>query len=202
MSSAWENLTPTNWYPSAWVSQTARARRIREAPGKVAAEASGALGISNRTCDESGRERRTATRAPPAEMFKAVANSNKSLPFSSRVRTKTGIASGKRSQLRRSVSGFSRFKCLSLIHRVNGYPPHLGGQITHVLRGSSRNQSQRTASQAANKREAKLLSRACFFFHSPAKERRAKPMSTFDCILLPMCGKLLAFSVDREKPVS
>ena len=53
---------------------------------------------------ESGKERRTATRAPPAEIFKAVANSSRSLPFSSRLRTKTGIAMGRRGHLRRCAS--------------------------------------------------------------------------------------------------
>ena len=73
--------------------------------------ARGALGISSKTCAESGKERRTATRAPPAEMFSAVANSRRSLPFSSRLRTKTGIAMGRRGHLRRSASRFyGRFK--------------------------------------------------------------------------------------------
>lgn len=89
--------------------RTERARTVREALGKAAAVAKGALGISSETCAASGRERRTATSAPPAETFNAVANSRKSFPFSSRLRTNTGIASGRRIQLRRSVSGFRRF---------------------------------------------------------------------------------------------
>jgi hypothetical protein len=89
--------------------RTERARTVREALGRAAAVAKGALGISSETCAESGRERRTATSAPPAETFNAVANSRKSFPFSSRLRTNTGIASGRRTQLRRSVSGFRRF---------------------------------------------------------------------------------------------
>jgi len=86
-----------------------RARKIREALGKEFPETKGALGISSKTCADSGKERRTATSAPPAEMFKAVANSNSSLPSSSRLRTKIGIAKGKRGHFRSSVSGRCRF---------------------------------------------------------------------------------------------
>jgi len=50
-------------------------------------------------------ERRSAIKAPPAETFSALANSSNSLPFSSRLRTKTGMARGSRLHLRRSVSG-------------------------------------------------------------------------------------------------
>ena len=53
----------------------------------------GALGISSDIGVDFGNEWRVATRAPPAEMLMAVANSNKSLLFSSRVRRKTGMAS-------------------------------------------------------------------------------------------------------------
>ena len=49
----------------------------------------GALGISSDIGVDFGNE----WRAPPAEMLMAVANSNKSLLFSSRVRRKTGMAS-------------------------------------------------------------------------------------------------------------
>ena len=90
--------------------RTARARKVREAFGKELPESNGALGISSETCAESGKERRTATSAPPAEMFNAVANSNSSLPSSSRLRTKMGMASGKRGHFRLSVSGLRRFK--------------------------------------------------------------------------------------------
>ena len=60
----------------------------------------GALGISRETMADLGKERRTTTKAPPAEMLMAVANSKVSLPLSSRVRTKTGIASCNRAHLR------------------------------------------------------------------------------------------------------
>ncbi len=65
----------------------------------------GALGISSETALDLGKERRTTTRAPPAEMFTAVANSSDSLPFSSRLRTKTGIARRSRAHLRCSFLG-------------------------------------------------------------------------------------------------
>jgi hypothetical protein len=78
--------------------------------GNELPETNGALGISRETRAESGKERRTATRAPPAEIFKAVANSKDSFPSSSRLRTKIGIASGKRGHFRFSVSGVCLFK--------------------------------------------------------------------------------------------
>jgi hypothetical protein len=92
---------------------------VREALGNEFPETKGALGISSETCAESGKERRTATRAPPAEMFNAVANSNDSFPSSSRLRTKMGIASGKRGHFRFSVSGLRRFKAQSLKGGLN-----------------------------------------------------------------------------------
>jgi hypothetical protein len=82
---------------------------VRELFGKELPETRGATGISSKTCAESGKERRTATSAPPAEMFKAVANSNNSFPSSSRLRTKMGIASGRRGHFRFSISGLRRF---------------------------------------------------------------------------------------------
>src|ERR1700680_1150688 len=82
---------------------------LRESTVDAATDASGALGISSETVEESGGERRTAINAPPAEMFKADANSRNSWPLSSLLRTKTGIAIGKRDQVRRSVSDFLRF---------------------------------------------------------------------------------------------
>jgi len=89
--------------------RTVRARRVREAFGNELPETNGALGISRETRAESGKERRTATRAPPAEILRAVANSNDSFPSSSRLRTKIGIASGKRGHFRFSISGFLCF---------------------------------------------------------------------------------------------
>jgi len=69
---------------------------LREVCDCRLAAKNGAVGISSETCVECGRERLTATNAPPAETFMAVANSRKSFPFSSRLRTKIGIASGNR----------------------------------------------------------------------------------------------------------
>ena len=103
---------------------------MREALGSAAAVAKGALGISSETCAESGKERRTATSAPPAEILRAVANSRNSFPFSSRLRTNTGMARGRRVHLRRSVSGFRRFNPAPWIRtyaresRIWGAKPH------------------------------------------------------------------------------
>lgn len=91
------------------VTRTVRARKVRDALGNELPETKGALGISKETRAESGKERRTAINAPPAEMLRAVANSNNSRPSSSRLRTKIGIASGKRGHFRFSISGLCRF---------------------------------------------------------------------------------------------
>src|SRR2546430_14453343 len=118
--------------------RTERARTVREALGRAAAVAKGALWISSETCPESGRERRTATSAPPAETFNAVAHSRKSFPFSSRLRTNTGIASGRRIQLLRSVFGFRRFKpapwrrTYTPKSRTWGAKPRMGRGRLHV----------------------------------------------------------------------
>ena len=105
-----------------------RARKLRDDLGKSARETRGALGISSVTCDESGKERLTATRIPPAETFNAVANSNNSLPFSSRLRTNTGIARGKRTHLRCSDSGLVLVKMMPR-EQLTPVLPHLWGQI-------------------------------------------------------------------------
>jgi len=84
------------------VVRRALARNVREARGSDANAATGALGISRRICAMAGSIRRIATSIPPALTFKAVANSRNSLPLPSRLRTKTGIASGNRAHLRRS----------------------------------------------------------------------------------------------------
>lgn len=114
LSNGRENFRPRRWYPSEWFTRTARARKVRAARGRPVAAASGALGISSMTCAAFGKERRTATNAPPALTFNAVANSRNSLPFSSRLRTKTGIANGSRVHFRRSFSTLRRTKGCSL----------------------------------------------------------------------------------------
>ena len=87
---------------------------MRELRRAGADAASGALGISSETCAAGFRERCTAINAPPAEMFRALANSRNSLPAWSWLRTKTGMASGKRGHSRRSIPGFRRSKRMPL----------------------------------------------------------------------------------------
>jgi len=60
--------------------RTMRARRVRADFGKPTVDASGALGISKEMLAEGFNERRTATSAPPALMFRAVENSRNSFP--------------------------------------------------------------------------------------------------------------------------
>ena len=99
---------------------------VRESAVIDATEAGGALGISRKTVAESGSERETAIRAPPAEIFTTDANSRVCLPLPFVLPTKTGIASGRRVHLRRSVSGLLRFKqVLGGLDSIN--PIALGG---------------------------------------------------------------------------
>jgi len=65
----------------------------------------GTLGISNEMTADFGKERRTTTKAPPAEILRAVANSNESLPLASRDRTKMGMARRKRTDFLVSLPG-------------------------------------------------------------------------------------------------
>ncbi len=60
--------------------RTMRARSVRADLGKPTVEAKGALGISSEMLADGFKERRTATRAPPALMFSAVENSRNSFP--------------------------------------------------------------------------------------------------------------------------
>ena len=87
------NFNPRRWWSSRWVTQTAFACMIREVVFMPWIGPRGALGISNETTDDLGKDRRTTTKAPPAEILTAVANSRESLPAPSRARMKTGMAS-------------------------------------------------------------------------------------------------------------
>lgn len=96
---------------------------------KLEAGPSGALGISRETSVCVGKERRDTTKAPPGEMFIAVANSRESRPLPSRDLTKTGMARSNRAHLRCSfcdtLSGTYEPTLFSvLLAQV----PHLRGQ--------------------------------------------------------------------------
>src|ERR1019366_10485577 len=90
----------------------------REAVGKPLVGPMGALGISRETRADLGKERRTTTKAPPAEMLMAVANSSESLPFPSRVRIKTGMASCKGAHLR--CSFFDKLGGTGIVPLIRG----------------------------------------------------------------------------------
>jgi hypothetical protein len=100
---------------------------VRELAVIDATEAGGALGISRKTVAERGKARERAIRAPPAEMFTTEANSRDCLPEPFELPTNTGIASGRRGHLRRSVSGLLRFKQV-LGGLDSCVLSHLGGQ--------------------------------------------------------------------------
>ena len=101
---------------------------IREEVFKPLAGPMGALGISSETGADFGKERRTTTKAPPGEMLIAVANSSNSLPLSSRLRTKTGMARCNRAHLRSSFLDKLRRTCLPPLRGINIGKPHLMGQ--------------------------------------------------------------------------
>jgi hypothetical protein len=133
--------------------------------------AKGALGISSVTCAESGKERRTATRAPPAETFRAVANSRNSFPFSSRLRTNTGIANGRRVHLRRSVSGFRRFNPAPSGTNLRPEVPHLGGQTAHASGKTSYEKPVNSGRFRENYRNTAAIVYGYFrFFYAPARD--------------------------------
>lgn len=94
----------------------------------------GALGISSETCATGRKAPCIATNAPPAEMLSAVANSRRSLPFESRLRTKRGIGKGSRVQARRSIFGEERSKQLTFPTEVLCLP-HLGCQTNATCSG-------------------------------------------------------------------
>jgi hypothetical protein len=106
---------------------------VREERGKPLAGPRGALGISSETTVALGKVRRTTTNAPPALMFMAVANSSKSLPLSSRLRTNTGMANCNRAHFRFSVLGELRLGTRpSGKQGLTAKMPHLMGQTTPV----------------------------------------------------------------------
>jgi hypothetical protein len=111
--------------------------------GANASDATGALGISSWISATPGRFRRTATSMPPALTFKAVANSRNSFPFSSRLRTKTGMARGNLAHFRRSVLAQLNHLCTSVANAsadIVGKPArnpgfrHQHGQNPHQTR--------------------------------------------------------------------
>ena len=63
-----------------------------------------ATGTSRESCVPGSRYRRIANNIPPAERFRAVANSRNSSPPPFLPRTKKGMEMGKRSQSRRSAT--------------------------------------------------------------------------------------------------
>jgi hypothetical protein len=175
---------------------------MREALGRAAAVAKGALGISSETCAESGKERRTATSAPPAEILRAVANSRNSFPFSSRLRTNTGMARGRRVHLRRSVSGFRRFNPAPWIRtyapksRIWGAKPHMRLGRLHIKHRQLRDVSMKTTLL-----QPRLYGLA-FAFCTPVKPICPASGKGYNCKLFPLDDQLCAFFVDREKGVT
>ena len=99
------NFNPRRWWSSKCATHTALARSTRDEVGSLLPGPTGTLGISNEISADLGTERRTTTKAPPAEIFRAVANSSESLPLASRERTKIGIASRKRTDFLASLRG-------------------------------------------------------------------------------------------------
>src|ERR1700682_1658908 len=159
---------------------------MREALGSAAAVANGALGISSETGAESGKERRTAPSAPPAEILRAVANSRNSFPFSSRLRTNTGIARGRRVHLRRSVSGFRRFnpapwiRTYALKSRIWGAKPRMRLARFHIKHRKMGGVSMKTT----------LLQRrlygSVFAFYTPVKPFYPASGRVYNCKLFPL----------------
>jgi hypothetical protein len=190
------NRKPTSWYPSACSTRTARARMLREDWSWLLAAKNGAVGISSETCVDCGKERRTATKAPPAETFTAVANSRKSFPFSSRLRTKIGIANGSRGQRRRSCRFCS----------VKGSIPHQGSNGDTVASWGPNNPPDVQASGSTPAKNPGKPCKTCIKQGPSLRSgcwivSRYSPVWSclsggYKCKLFPIFDKLMAFFVD------
>jgi hypothetical protein len=113
------------------VVRSVLARSVLAALGRGAIAATGALGISSLIWLTVGRTRRMATSIPPALTFNDVANSRNSLPFRSRLRTKTGIASGNLVHFRRSCADRPPFIAdLSIAPLPRVVNKHMMGQLS------------------------------------------------------------------------
>jgi len=128
---------------------------IREEILKPLAGPIGALGISSETSADLGKERRTITIAPPGEMLMAVANSRESLPFPSRVRTKTGMASCNRAHLRSSF--LDKPRGTRLHHPLEVFKPKKAPQGPNFERSHAGAESLQTS--LPTRRLPKFLSR-------------------------------------------
>ena len=137
-----------------------------QSSGKLSATganaATGALGISSRICAIAGRARRIATSIPPALTFKAVANSRNSLPLPSRLRTKTGIASGNLAHFRRSLPALSTVHAdLSIALSVTSGST-LGAKCPAKFRGQTRQEHRVCARLRLQNQQSSGVSRACY----------------------------------------
>ena len=117
--------------------------------------------------------RRIATSIPPALTFKAVANSRNSLPLPSRLRTKTGIASGNRAHFRRSFPALAPFMQTFPSQLAPCHQEHLRGQMSGKYRSETRKENQippsRTAKPARKREFAALLFALHSAFRKPAQ---------------------------------
>ena len=129
----------------------------------------GALGISNETCVVGRKAPCMATRTPPAETFSAVANSSRSFPLESRLRTNSGIGSGSRDHARRS--DFIR-------GRSKGLAPFLTGPL-----GLSHLRCQTQAASA---------------FGLPSISRYAEDSQQIDRVFVDVSRRLLILSGNRR----
>lgn len=174
--------------------RSVRARRMREALGNAEVETSGAQGISRMTCVESGKQRRKATKAPPAEMFNAVANSSVSLPLSSRLRTKTGMASGRRGHFRRSFSGVRGVK--QFPQKGRAYPCNYSILGAKPRLPEEAGWDERRGPLILHQKAA-VAGRAPFALDSPFKRLRGNFVNLGECKVFPFSVNSFRFPVDR-----
>jgi hypothetical protein len=127
------------------------ARRFLETRGSKVIAPTGALGISNSTWVAPGSNLRTATSIPPALTFKAVANSRNSLPLSSWLRTKTGMAKGNLAHFRRSAPILGVL-IQSSPKWASGSSKHLSGQ--NLAKASARGRRKPESAAASTPKPA------------------------------------------------
>jgi len=182
--------------------RSVRAFRVRAARGRRAIAATGALGISSRICATAGKTRRIATSIPPALTFSEVANSRNSLPLSSLLRTKTGIASGSRAHLRRSLADLPPFMADLSIAPLTWLKLHLRGQIGLQLTRKTIPNFGEIRSTTAKSINQRLFSAVIFAFNSLSKTSLLLLRTAPKCKLLLHLGKSSAFFVDNRMPLS
>ena len=171
--------------------RSVRARRLLAALGRAVNAATGALGISKRIWAKEGKTRRIATSIPPALTLRAVANSRSSFPWSSWLRTKTGIANG-------SLAHFSLFSIgqqtvhRTSLSRTNPSSKQIGGQISGESAGKMGAKWSIDPSSTAKSGRNPAFSADIFALYSPFGQSTSQAADSQKCRVLLHLGNFKA----------